>query len=306
MRHWIIFTCLLALLTACGAQDSPRPAASQPQSSTAATPASAERTSSNAGRVLRLATTTSTADSGLLDALLPDFEQRYDAQVQVIAVGTGQALTLGANGDADVVLVHARAREDAFMAAGDGIDRRDVMYNDFVIVGPADDPAKVGAASDARDAFSRIAAVQASFASRGDDSGTFTKEQSIWSSAEITPTATLGWYKSLGQGMGETLIVANEQLSYTLADRGTFLSMRDRLPELRILLGGATITENTDPQLRNPYGLILVNPARHPGINAGLAEDFAAWITTPETQQQISLFGRDRFGQPLFYPQARP
>lgn len=289
-RNFAIVWLLALLLAACGGQ----PVAP------AATGATA---SAGVARTLRLATTTSTADTGLLDALLPDFEQRYNANVEVIAVGTGQALTLGENGDADVLLVHARAREDAFVAAGYGINRRDVMYNDFVVVGPASDPAQVGAAPDVRTAFQRIAATAATFASRGDDSGTFTKEQSLWASAAITPTAELDWYKSLGQGMGETLILSNEQRAYTLTDRGTFLSMRDRLPDLTILLGGATIQANSDPALRNPYGVIQVNPARHAGVNAELAAAFSDWLVTPEVQQRIGTFGQDRFGQPLFYPQ---
>lgn len=255
---------------------------------------------------LRLATTTSTADSGLLDAILPDFEQRYRATVEVVAVGTGQAIKLGENGDADVVLVHARSREDEFIRQGFGLERRDVMYNDFVIVGPSGDPARIGGAETARAAFEKIAAAGATFASRGDDSGTFTKERSIWNSANISPTAELRWYKSLGQGMGETLITADELGAYTLADRGTYLSLRDKLPNLALLVGGLTIAENSDPTLRNPYGVIPINPARHTGINAELAMAFVEWIGSPEIQQRIGEYGADRFGQPLFYPQAEP
>lgn len=251
---------------------------------------------------LRLATTTSTADSGLLDAILPGFEQKYNAKVDVVAVGTGQALKLGQNGDADVVLVHARKQEDAFVAAGYGINRRDVMYNDFVLVGPTNDPASVKGAPSAIDAFKAIAAKQAIFDARGDGSGTATKELSIWASANISPTGQVNWYKSLGQGMGETLTTANEQGAYTLSDRGTYLSMRDKLPNLAILLGGATIDENKDKSLLNPYGVIPVNPAKHQGINADLAEKFAAWITSPETRAQIGAYGKDKFGQSLFYP----
>ena len=253
---------------------------------------------------LRLATTTSTADSGLLDAILPDFEQQYNAKVDVVAVGTGQALKLGENGDADVVLVHARKQEDAFVAQGFGINRRDVMYNDFIIVGPTDDPAGIKGMTIAADAFKAIAARQSSFAARGDNSGTATKEQSIWASAGITPTAEMSWYKSLGQGMGETLTTANEMPAYTLSDRGTYLSMKDRLPNLAIMVGGQTIDENKDKSLLNPYGVIPVNPDKHSGINADLAEKFAEWITSPATQQKIGAYGKDKFGQPLFYPSA--
>jgi tungstate transport system substrate-binding protein len=259
----------------------------------------------NEVRTLRLATTTSTADSGLLDALLPAFEEQHSARVEVIAVGTGQALELGANGDVDVVLVHARAREDAFVEEGHGIDRRDVMRNDFVIVGPPDDPAAIKTAASAPDAFAAIAEAEAPFASRGDDSGTFSKEQSIWAASGMTPTAEMSWYKSLGQGMGETLLAADELGAYTLADRGTFLSSARNLSNLEILFGGATIADNPDNTLRNPYGVIPVNPARHPSINAELAAEFAAWLTSPATQQAIGQFGVAQYGQPLFYASAQ-
>ncbi len=257
-----------------------------------------------AQQVLRLATTTSTQDSGLLDALLPLFEQQYNARVDVVAVGTGQALEIGAKGDADVVLVHARAREDKFVSEGDGINRRDVMYNDFVIVGPQADPAGVGGAASAKEAFARIVAASAPFASRGDDSGTYTKEKGIWASAVITPTTDSGWYLSLGQGMGETLLTANEKSAYTLTDRGTWLSMQTKLPNLGLLLGGATVAENQDKSLLNPYGVIPVNPAKHPGVNAELAAKFVEWITAPDIQKLIGEYGQDKYGQPLFYPNA--
>jgi tungstate transport system substrate-binding protein len=257
-------------------------------------------------QVLRLATTTSTADSGLLDAILPDFEAQYNAKVEVVAVGTGQALKLGENGDADVVLVHARKSEDAFVASGFGVNRRDVMYNDFIVVGPADDPAGIKGMTKAVEAFKAIAAKQAIFDSRGDNSGTHTKELSIWASAGTTPTAELSWYKSLGQGMGETLIAANEQRVYTLSDRATYLAMRDRLPNLIILLGGEKIDDNQDRTLLNPYGVIPVNPARRAGIKAELAEQFAAWLTSPEAQAKIGAFGKDKFGQSLFVPGKAP
>jgi tungstate transport system substrate-binding protein len=293
---WLLGLLLLIALASCGAP-----------ASTTNTIAASATTVAQAGerQVLRLATTTSTADSGLLGAILPDFEQKYSAKVDVVAVGTGQALKLGENGDADVVLVHARKQEDAFVAAGFGVDRRDVMYNDFVVVGPADDPAAVKGMK-AADAFKAIAAKQAAFDARGDNSGTSTKELSIWASANISPTGQVNWYKSLGQGMGETLITANEQRAYTLSDRGTYLSVRDKLPNLAILVGGATIDDNKDKALLNPYGVIPVNPAKHPGIKSDLAEQFAAWITSAEVQAKIGAYGKDKFGQPLFYPGKPP
>lgn len=252
---------------------------------------------------LILATTTSTYDSGLLDAILPAFERANGVRVKVIAVGTGQALKLGQDGNADVVLVHARAQEDQFVAEGWGVDRRDVMYNDFVLVGPNQDPAGVKGMATAADAFKAIAARQATFASRGDESGTHTKEKSIWKRAGIEPKGD--WYNSLGQGMGDTLIFANEKGAYTITDRATYLAMRDKLPNLTLLVGGESIAQNSDKSLLNPYGVIAVNPARHPHVRFDLAEKFIDWITSAETQKLIGDYGVDRFGQPLFYPSAK-
>ncbi len=267
-------------------------------------PVSTATAESPAPQTLRLSTTTSTYDSGLLDAILPDFEAKYNTKVDVIAVGTGQALELGANGDVDVVLVHARSKEDQFVADGDGVNRLDVMYNDFVLVGPISDPAGIAGTPFAKDAFAAIAAASAPFVSRGDDSGTHTKEKSIWASAAITPTVESGWYFSIGQGMGETLTFANEKQAYTLADRGTWLSQYSNLPSLAVIVGGASIEENKDSKLLNPYGVIPVNPAKHPNVNFDLATRFAEWITSLETQQMIADFGKDKYGQPLFYPNS--
>jgi tungstate transport system substrate-binding protein len=221
-------------------------------------------------------------------------------------VGTGQAIELGENGDADVILVHARAREDEFVAAGHGLARSDVMYNDFILVGPQADPAEVHHAATAAEAFAAIAAAESPFASRGDDSGTHTKERSVWSAAGIELSPDSGWYQSLGQGMGETLQFANESGAYTLADRGTFLAQRGNLPELMILFGGESIAENPDKALYNPYGVIPVNPEKHEGIQAELAQQFVEWLISVETQDQIGSYGVDRFGQPLFYPDSEP
>lgn len=253
--------------------------------------------------VLRLATTTSTADSGLLEAILPEFEEEHNARVDVVAVGTGQAIALGEAGDADVILVHARSREDEFLAAGHGTERYDVMYNDFVIVGPADDPAGIQGMGTAVAGLTAVATTEAPFASRGDDSGTHTKELQLWTAAGITPDPNSSWYKSLGQGMGDTLLFANETGAYTLTDRGTFLSMQANLPNLIIVVGGATIAENGDPALLNPYGVIPVNPDKG-NINDKLAQEFAEWLTSVEIQEKIGEYGREQFGQPLFYPDS--
>jgi tungstate transport system substrate-binding protein len=255
-------------------------------------------------KVLRLATTTSTYDSGLLDAILPDFESKYNARVDVVAVGTGQAIALGENGDADVILVHARAKEDAFVASGNGLPRHDVMYNDFVIVGPPDDPAGISGMQSASEALAAIAAAQQPFASRGDDSGTNTKELALWAAASIEPDPDSGWYLSLGQGMGATLQFANEKPAYTLTDRGTFLAQKDNLPGLTVLVGGDTIDDNPDKALYNPYGVIPVNPDTHQGIDVDLANQFVEWLTSLDTQEMIGKYGIEKFGQPLFYPDS--
>ncbi len=254
--------------------------------------------------VLRLATTTSTYDSGLLNAILPTFEREHSVRVDVVAVGTGQAITLGQSGDADVVLVHSRSREDVFVAEGYGTARFDVMYNDFVVVGPANDPAGVARLTDAARAFAAIEASGASFASRGDDSGTHSKELSIWRAAGIEPSADMEWYFSLGQGMGETLQFADEQRAYALTDRGTYLAQRNNLSELVIVLGGDSIDSNPDDRLYNPYGVIPVSPERHPEIAAELAQEFVEWLTSRETQELIARYGMEQFGQPLFYPNS--
>jgi tungstate transport system substrate-binding protein len=242
---------------------------------------------------LVLATTTSTYDSGLLDYIIPVFEEKYGVSVDVIAVGTGQALPMGEAGDADVLLVHARAREDAFVEAGDGTSRYDVMYNDFVIVGPADDPAGIRGMESAADAFATIAASESTFVSRGDDSGTHTKEKAIWEAAGITPEGD--WYLSAGQGMGAVLTMSAESQAYTLSDRATYLSALADGLDLEVMVEG-------DPILFNPYGVIPVNPETHPGVNIELANQFVEWLTSVETQELIGSFTVN--GQELFTPDS--
>lgn len=243
-------------------------------------------------KVLRLATTTSTDNSGLLKFLLPAFEKSSGYKVHVIAVGTGKALRMGQDGDVDVVMVHARTDEDKFVAAGYGVNRRDLMYNDFVIVGPKQDPAGIGAIKDPAAALARIAAREAAFISRGDESGTYKKEQALWQAADIKPHGK--WYRSIGQGMEQALQIASEMRGYTLADRGTWLALRKKL-ELDILVQG-------DSRLFNPYGVIAVNPARYPDVNYQGAMAFIAWLTSPEGQNQIAAFKIDN--ESLFFPDA--
>jgi len=309
MRRVVLFFLVLSallVLAACGGGGAAEPTAAPTTAAAAPTEAApAEPTPEAAAeepQVLRLATTTSTADSGLLDAILPGFEAAYNARVDVVAVGTGQAIEIGQAGDADVILVHARAREDAFVEEGSGLARYDVMYNDFILVGPTDDPAGVQGMTSAAEALAAIAAAEAPFASRGDDSGTHTKELSLWEKAGVTPEGD--WYNSLGQGMGETLTFANESEAYTLTDRGTYLSMSSTLPNLAIMVGGESIADNADTALLNPYGVIPVNPELSANINAELAQQFVDWLISPEVQEQIGQYGVEEFGQPLFYPNA--
>lgn len=263
----------------------------------AASPELANLAASGSTVRLILATTTSTDDSGLLQYLLPDFESEYGVEVDIIAVGTGQALTLGQDGNADVLLVHARAREDEFMANGHGARREDVMYNDFVIVGPAGDPAGIRGLASAADAFAQIAESQAEFISRGDQSGTHTKELSVWKAAGMEPLG--GWYVSAGQGMGEVLTMAAEQQAYTLSDRATYLSRMKTGLDMQILVEG-------DPVLFNPYGVITVSSDKGSHIQAALAEQFLEWIISLPVQEKIAEFGVSDFGQPLFIPDSQP
>jgi len=242
-----------------------------------------------------LATTTSTRDSGLLDVILPMFEEEYGIDVDVVAVGTGQSLKLGEDGNADVVLVHARALEDAFMEAGHGVRREDVMYNDFVIVGPPDDAAGIAGGSEAAAAFAQIAAAEAPFVSRGDDSGTHVKEFEIWAAAGVEPAGD--WYISAGQGMGAVLTMADEQQAYTLSDRATYLARTLEGTDLVIAVEG-------DPILFNPYGVIAVNPDKNPQIKGDVANQFIDWLVSLPTQEVISGYGVEAFGSPLFVPDS--
>jgi len=243
---------------------------------------------------LRLATTTSTENSGLLGVLLPAFEKETGLKVDVIAVGTGKALRLAENGDVDVVLVHDPELERKFVADGFGVERRAVMHNDFIIVGPAADPAHVRGDSSAAGALAKIAAAELPFVSRGDESGTHAKEKALWARAGLAPSGA--WYKEAGQGMGAVLVMAGDLGGYTLTDRGTYLAMKAKLA-LEILVEG-------DPALFNPYGVIAVNPQRQPHVNFAGAMRFITWITSEEGQRTIAGF---KVGdETLFTPDALP
>lgn len=245
---------------------------------------------------LRLSTTTSTENSGLLAVLIPPFEVRFGLQVDAIPVGTGKALKLAERGDVDVTLVHAPELEEQFVKQGFGVNRRYVMYNDFVIVGPPGDPAGIRGIRDAKEAFEKIARTTSLFISRGDRSGTHTKELNLWRETDLSPS--LPWYLEAGRGMGAVLVIADQKRAYTLTDRGTYLAFRQKL-DLPILVEG-------DPALFNPYHVIAVNPARHPHVDYLHAMLFIAWLTSPEGQKIIANFGRKEFSQPLFVPGAIP
>ncbi|MGC8507075.1 MAG: substrate-binding domain-containing protein [Thiomonas sp.] len=245
-----------------------------------------------------VASTTSTEQSGLFGHILPLFTQATGIAVKVVAVGTGQALDLGRRGDADVVFVHDRVAEDRFVADGWGIDRRDVMYNDFVLIGPKSDPAAVAQSKTLPDALRRIAATHALFISRGDKSGTHAAELRAWKQAELDPVAEGRgkWYREIGAGMGQALNTAAALDAYTLSDRGTWLAFKNR-SDLRIVLQG-------DKALFNPYGVMLVNPARHPQVKAAQGRAFIDWLTAPAGQQAIASYKIG--GEPVFFPDAKP
>ena len=244
---------------------------------------------------ITLASTTSTRDSGLLAELLPHFTTETGVEVRVIAVGSGQAFRLGENGDADVLLVHDRPAELRFVEAGYASERRDVMYNDFVLVGPGDDPAGVAGADSAALAFGRVAAARAPFASRGDDSGTHRAELRLWSAAGVDPEqGSGGWYRETGSGMGATLNTAAGMGAYALVDRATWLAFKNR--------GALLIAFEGDPRLANPYSVLPVSPERHPHVKAAEAQRFADWLTGPYGQGLIAAFRRQ--GTALFFPNA--
>ncbi len=251
-------------------------------------------TIASADKSITLASTTSTQNSGLYDHVLPLFKAETGITVNVVAVGTGQAIKIAENGDADALLVHHRPSEDAFVSEGFGIERRDVMYNDYVIIGPKDDPAGVRAASNTSEALTAVANAKTLFISRGDDSGTHKKERELWATATLSPAGA--WYREIGAGMGAALNMAAATDAYLMSDRGTWLSFGNR-QNLTILFQG-------EPVLRNPYGLILVNPAKHPHVDVTSARRFADWMTSPKGQQAISDFRVEN--KQLFCPNAQP
>jgi tungstate transport system substrate-binding protein len=274
-----LFAVMLLVLSACGNTDSKTASATTNKAAPHAKPTE-----------MILATTTSTQDTGLLDVLIPMFEKQYNVKVKTIAVGTGQALAMGQKGEADVMLVHAPKSEEPLVASGDAINRKRVMYNDFVLVGPSENPAGVSG-TDINAAFKKIADSKAVFISRGDDSGTNKKEVSIWQALKIKPAG--GWYVSTGQGMGQTLLVAAQKKGYCLTDRGTWLAQQKNLSGLKIVVQGGK-------DLMNIYHVMQVNPAKHPKVNSKDAEKFVNFMVDPKTQAVIASFGKDKYGQALF------
>jgi tungstate transport system substrate-binding protein len=242
-----------------------------------------------------LATTTSTQDSGLLDLLVPVFEKQSGYFVKTIAVGSGQAMMMGEKGEADMLLVHSPAAEEKFVADGFGVDRRLVMHNDFIVVGPAEDPAKIKSAATTAEAFKAIAGAKALFLSRGDNSGTHAKEKGLWKAAQIAPEGQ-PWYQQTGLGMGQTLNVTSEKKGYTLADRGTYLAVQKNLA-LPILKEGDAI-------LLNIYHVIAVNSAKWPKVNGPGGRAFADFMVAAATQRMLHTFGVEKYGAPLFFPDA--
>ena len=247
----------------------------------------------DAGSLLRMATTTSTANSGLMEYLLPEFTRDTAIEVQVIAVGTGKALRLGREGDVDAVLVHARSAEQAFIDADFGVERFDVMYNDFVLIGPPDDPAQISGSRSVFEVLEKIRDTKSAFISRGDDSGTHKKEVSLWQKTEYSPQGD--WYKSVGQGMGKVIQIANELGAYTMTDRGTWLAYQSK-SSLALLYHG-------DTPLFNPYGIIAVNPKRHPHAHYESAKSLISWLTSNKGQRMIGEYTVK--GEKLFIPNAK-
>jgi len=249
------------------------------------------------GETVTLTTTTSTYDTGVLDAVNAAFDDRYGVAVEAVAQGTGAALETGRSGDSDVVMVHARSLEDEFIRDGYGVNRRDLMFNDFIVVGPEDDPAEIDGMDDVTEAFQAIAETESTFVSRGDESGTHTKELAIWDEAGIEPSGE--WYREAGSGMGEVLNQANQTPGYTLADRGTFISQQSEL-DISIRVEGPI--EGGPDLLANPYGIVAVNPGVHENVNYDLAMSYIGFITSGEGQEIIEEYTVE--GEQLFFPEA--
>jgi len=308
-QRFVVLAAITALVGGCGGaqQQSQQPETQQaaqeqtqqtPSTETSSEPETAaepQQPAAPENPELILATTTSTVDTGLLDVLVPMFEERTGYSVKTVAVGTGQALKLGENGEADVLLVHAPESEIPLVESGVVVNRQLVMHNDFVIIGPADDPAGVKSATTAAEGLKKIADAGATFISRGDDSGTDKKEKALWKEAGVDPKGQ-EWYQETGQGMGATITVANEKMAYTLSDRGTYLAQKKNI-DLEIVLEG-------DAPLLNIYHVMQVNPEKYPMVNGDGAKAFVEFMVSDEVQEIIRTYGVDQYGEPLFFPDA--
>ena len=299
MKKWLVVLAAFAMLTGCSAQATPESVVVVEESTPEAVVEATEDTTDvnvDLGESIILSTTTSTENSGLLAFILPDFTEKTGLEVKVVAVGTGKALQMGRDGEADVLLVHAKPSEETFVADGHGVERFDVMYNDFVIIGPESDPAELASTkSDVAASFLKLNESDASFVSRGDDSGTHKKEKSLWASAEITPEGDN--YISAGKGMGDVIQMTDELQAYTMSDRATYLSLSE-VVELNVIVEG-------DPILFNQYGVMAVDPNKNEMINNAGANAFIEWLLSQDTQSMISEFGVEKYGQPLFIPNAK-
>lgn len=300
---WLLLILLVGLLTGCSGASGQEVAGDEPAEQVQTTEPVIEEPAeesieapTTAKDFIILSTTTSTENSGLLAYILPKFTEKTGIEVKVVAVGTGKALQMGMDGEADVLLVHAKPSEEAFVAEGHGVERFDVMYNDFVIIGPDADPADLReTGAEIVPSFKKLFVSQAPFVSRGDDSGTHKKEKSLWTAADLTPEGD--YYVSAGKGMGDVIQMADEMQAYTMSDRATYLSMSDKI-DLKIIVEG-------DPILFNQYGVIAVDPNKNEQINKAGANAFIEWLLSAETQEMISGFGVEKFGQPLFVPNAQ-
>lgn len=303
IKKWLLVLSAAVLVTGCAAsgmeESAQEPAAESPQVKTTQMEEPAEEVPEEAvdlGETIILSTTTSTENSGLLAYILPDFTDKTGVEVKVVAVGTGKALQMGRDGEADVLLVHAKSAEEAFIEEGHGVERFDVMYNDFVILGPEVDPAGLSASkNNVAEAFAKLNETQAKFVSRGDDSGTHKKEKSLWEVAGVQPEGD--HYVSAGKGMGDVIQMTDELQAYTMSDRATYLALSESI-DLTVVVEG-------DPVLFNQYGVMAVNPDKNDQINNAGANAFIDWLLSADTQDMISGFGVEKYGQPLFIPNAK-
>lgn len=296
ISKWLLLFLTVVLFTGCAANGMEETAPETPTPTESAEPTESTEVEVDLGESIILSTTTSTENSGLLAYILPDFTEKTGLEVKVVAVGTGKALQMGRDGEADVLLVHAKSAEELFIEENHGVERFDVMYNDFVILGPDSDPAELSTSKDnVAQSFKKLFETESSFVSRGDDSGTHKKEKSLWEVAGVEPQGDN--YISAGKGMGDVIQMTDELQAYTMSDRATYLALSESI-ELAVVVEG-------DPVLFNQYGVMAVNPDKNDQINNTGANAFIKWLLSADTQKMISGFGVEKYGQPLFIPNAK-